>query len=105
MQDYYGEDTIIALSTPVGKGAIAVIRMSGSLSLDLISHTFSRPIGKDQHRLAVTGEFYTDEPQRIIDECVVVYFRAPNSYTGEDVIEISCHEDVRRFSHTSRNLR
>jgi tRNA modification GTPase len=91
MKDYFGEDTIVALSTPPGRGAIAVIRMSGSEGLSLIKPCFSLPIDRDSHRQVIIGEFLGRENKQLIDECVVTFFLAPHSYTGEDVVEISCH--------------
>lgn len=91
MKRFDSEDTIIALSTPPGKGAIAVVRMSGGDSLTLLNRLFSKKIKGKDHRRAVTGEIWTADRGRMLDECVVSYFRNPQSYTGEDLIEISCH--------------
>jgi len=84
------EDTIVALATPPGIGAIGVIRVSGRISFDIVNQLF---IGKDlltqpTHTLHV-GVFQEGEEQ--LDEVVISLFRGPRSYTGEDVIEISCH--------------
>ena len=91
MQDLLGEDTIVALSTPIGRGAIALIRMSGKRCLELINRSFSKTIDASHHRMAVSGEVLAGSDNQVIDECVVTYFQSPNSYTGEDVLEISCH--------------
>jgi tRNA modification GTPase len=91
MKRFDSEDTIIALSTPPGRGAIAVVRMSGSDSLTLLNQLFSRKIEEKDHRRAVTGEIWTADRGQILDECVVTYFRGPQSYTGQNLIEISCH--------------
>lgn len=83
-------DTIVALSTPPGIGAIAVIRMSGSDSMDIISKLF--PSTNLQIVPANTLHFGIFENEgEPIDEVVVGVFRAPRSYTGEDILEISCH--------------
>src|ERR1700754_38316 len=84
------EDTIVALATPPGIGAIGVIRVSGKLSFDIVNQLF---IGKDlreqpSHALHV-GVLKEGDEQ--LDEVVISLFRGPRSYTGEDVIEISCH--------------
>ena len=84
------EDTIVALATPPGIGAIGVIRVSGRISFDIVNQLF---IGKDltaqpSHTLHV-GVLKEGEEQ--LDEVVISLFRGPRSYTGEDVIEISCH--------------
>jgi tRNA modification GTPase len=87
------QDTIIALATPTGVGAIGVIRLSGDRSIPIASSIFRGRSGKkldeqDSH----TVHFGTiDDGDRIIDEVLVTLFRNPNSYTGEDVVEISCH--------------
>lgn len=84
------EDTIVALATPPGVGAIGVLRVSGRASFDIVNQLFT---GKDlreqaSHTLHV-GVMKEGEEQ--LDEVVVSLFRGPRSYTGEDVIEISCH--------------
>jgi tRNA modification GTPase len=65
--------------------------LSGEKGLGLINQCFSKPINRDNHRQAVTGEFFGREDKQLIDECVVTFFQSPHSYTGEDVVEISCH--------------
>jgi tRNA modification GTPase len=84
-------ETIVALSTPPGRGAIAVVRVSGEDTLPIINQLFSHQLGPDNHRQLLPGNIHTRDDCRIIDECVVSYFRGPHSYTGEDVAEISCH--------------
>ncbi|HET8964154.1 MAG TPA: tRNA uridine-5-carboxymethylaminomethyl(34) synthesis GTPase MnmE [Chitinophagales bacterium] len=84
------EDTIAALSTAPGVGAIAVIRLSGSNALHITNTIFSgTDITKaDSHTLHF-GSIKSGEEK--IDEVVVGIFKSPKSYTGEDVVEISCH--------------
>ncbi len=84
-------DTIVALSTPPGRGAIAVVRVSGGETLSIINQLFSHTLGPDHHRRVQPGSIYGRTDRRVIDECVVAYYRGPHSYTGEDVVEISCH--------------
>ncbi len=91
MKRFDSEDTIVALSTPYGKGAIAVVRMSGSQSLSLVNRLFSRQLKKQDHRRAVPGEIWTANRRQMLDECVTTFFQGPQSYTGEDLVEISCH--------------
>ena len=91
MKRFDSEDTIIALSTPLGKGAIAVVRMSGARSLTFLNQLFSKQIEEKEDRKAVHGEIWTADRRRMIDECVVICFHSPHSYTGEDLVEISCH--------------
>ena len=86
-------DTIAAVSTPRGKGGIAVIRISGKDALCIASSVFVKKDGAAfssfPERRAVYGNIsYKNKP---IDDGILVYYPAPNSITGEDVIEISCH--------------
>jgi len=85
------DDTIVALSTATGKGAISVIRLSGNSCLSIINNIFSRKIKKMDHHKIFPGEIFSSTDKQLVDQVVVSYFRAPQSYTGEDVIEISCH--------------
>ena len=90
----YSRDTIVAIATPAGSGAISVIRLSGSESLSLCMQHF-KPTNKklsianiESHKLYL-GYFVEDK--NIIDEVLISYFKSPASYTSEDVVEISCH--------------
>ncbi len=91
MKFWEEEDTIIALSTPVGRGALAVVRLSGSGCLTMVNSIFSSKLKESDHRRAVIGEIISHTTKSLIDQCVVTYFRSPHSYTGEDMVEISCH--------------
>lgn len=85
------KDTIVALATPTGVGAIGVIRLSGSESIALCNRFFR---GKDlATQPSHTIHFGTMRNERgeVLDEVLVSVFKNPTSYTGEDVIEISCH--------------
>ena len=83
-------DVIIALATPPGIGAIGVIRLSGLGSIDLISELFpSKDLTKERGNTLHVGVLR--DGTQALDEVVISLFRAPRSYTGEDVIEISCH--------------
>lgn len=85
---------ICAISTPQGNGAIAVIRLSGNEALALCDKVFKSPNEnkKLSNQLANTVHFGTIvDNDSIIDEVVVALFKGPHSYTGEDVVEISCH--------------
>ena len=93
MSLYSVQDTIVALSTPPGEGAIGVIRLSGPDAISIAAAIFK---GKDlQTQPANTLHFGRIVGQNtVIDEVVVGLFRAPHSYTGQDVAEISCHGSV-----------
>src|SRR6201982_836966 len=85
-------DTIPAISTPPGEGAIALVRISGANAIE-IADKVSRgkePPSKFASHLQHVGEIFSAENQ-LIDEVVVSLHRAPASYTGEDLVEISCH--------------
>lgn len=85
------EDTIIALATPQGIGAIAVIRLSGPKALDVSNSFFpSKDLSKQNSHTIHYGTL-RDENGNILDEVLFSIFLGPNSYTGEDVLEISCH--------------
>jgi tRNA modification GTPase len=95
MSSEYSTDTITALSTPMGSGALSVIRISGSGAFAAVLPHFRSSKGEiptlerfRKHK-RLTG-LISDE-ERIIDEVVLSLFFAPHSYTGEDVVEISCH--------------
>jgi tRNA modification GTPase len=90
---YQPNDTIVALATPAGNGAIAVIRVSGSKSLTIVDDCFS-PKGKTKISEAKTHTLVfgdIKDGDEIVDEVLVSIFKNPRSYTGEDSIEISCH--------------
>ena len=84
------EDTIVALATPPGIGAIGIIRLSGNKSFHIVNTLFSSKdlSNRPSHTIHV-GVIREDE--NAIDEVVVSLFKGPKSYTGEDVVEISCH--------------
>jgi len=91
-------DTIAALSTPHGSGAIAVIRLSGSNSIAILEKIFkNRDLTpkKVAHAPSHTVHFgLIAENDVVVDEVLVTVFKAPNTYTGEEIIEISCHGSV-----------
>ena len=83
-------DTIAAIATPVGTGGVGVIRISGEKSFDIVSKIFDgtlRGSGKISHGWIVDNGVK-------IDEVIILQFKNPNSYTGEDVVEIQCHGGV-----------
>ncbi|POY36261.1 tRNA uridine-5-carboxymethylaminomethyl(34) synthesis GTPase MnmE [Solitalea longa] len=86
----YAEDTIVALATPAGTGAIAVIRLSGPEAIKICNKVF---FGKDLEKQAShTVHFGTiRENDVIIDEVLATVFIAPSSYTRENSVEVSCH--------------
>ena len=89
----YQNDTIIALATPSGAGAIAVIRLSGSKAIAMVDASFKsistkKLVSQKTHTIHLG---HVVEDSRVLDEVLVSVFKNPKSYTGEDVVEISCH--------------
>ncbi|MFT5763389.1 MAG: tRNA modification GTPase, partial [Saprospiraceae bacterium] len=84
-------DTIVALATPAGVGAIGVIRLSGPDAIQIVSRLFSGKnlLEQDSHTIHL-GTIKNDEG-KIIDEVLASLFVAPKSYTKENVVEVSCH--------------
>lgn len=82
--------TIVAISTPLGKGAISIVRMSGSRSLEIATKVFSCK-EKIEPRKMMLGKFNLGQ---VYEHCLMVYFKAPNSFTGEDIVEFQIHGGV-----------
>ncbi|CAN5191487.1 tRNA uridine-5-carboxymethylaminomethyl(34) synthesis GTPase MnmE [soil metagenome] len=87
-------DTIAAISTPPGEGAIALVRISGPTAIGVAGQVFrgKQPPSAFESRLQHYGEIVAGE--QLIDQVLLTVHRAPHSYTGEDVVEISCHGGV-----------
>jgi len=87
----YKGDTISAISTPVGIGGISVLRVSGENSIPVVEAIFhsKKKLSIVESHKATFGRIYDNN--QLIDEVLVTVFHAPRSYTGEDVVEISCH--------------
>ncbi len=93
-------DTIYALSSPPGKSAIAIIRVSGKDSLKALKKISSvKKIKKNQ-----TNLLFLKEKKNYIDQVVAIYYKAPNSFTGEDVVEINCHGGIAVISKISKTF-
>jgi tRNA modification GTPase len=84
------EDTIVALATPPGIGALGVIRLSGNAAITIANALFtSKDLSRQPSHTLHVG--FLKQDTRVIDEVVVSLYKAPRSYTGEDVVEMSCH--------------
>jgi tRNA modification GTPase len=85
--------TIIALATPAGVGAIAVIRLSGEDSIDIVSRFFKSVRGKElkDQKTHTLHLGHIMDGDKMVDQVLVSIFKNPHSYTGENVVEISCH--------------
>src|SRR5215470_7778899 len=86
------DETIVAISTPLGHSGLGVIRISGNASLGLAKRFFRSHAQNSElkPRTAALG-MWRDQHGDPIDEVVITFFEGPRSYTGEDVIEISAH--------------
>ena len=89
------EATIAAIATAPGAGGIAVVRLSGAESYQVAARVFcpanaAKKVEQAKGYTAMYGAFR--EGNETFDEGVALFFRAPHSYTGEDVVELSCHE-------------
>ena len=84
------DDTIVALATPPGVGALAIIRLSGPASFEIIDKLFpSKKLSAQRTHTLHHGLLQHDDV--VLDDVVVSLFKGPKSFTGEDVVEISCH--------------
>ncbi len=91
----FQNETIAAISTPAGSGGIAVVRVSGSNAIAIVDKVFrgnvKLPEAESHKALLGKIEQPLEKDSGFLDEALVTVFRAPNSYTAEDVVEISCH--------------
>jgi tRNA modification GTPase len=87
------QETIVALATPSGAGAIAIIRLSGNEAITIASSVFQSVSDKDitTQKTHTIHLGYIVDNGKIYDQILLSIFKNPNSYTGEDVVEISCH--------------
>jgi tRNA modification GTPase len=93
-------DTIVAISTPPGRGGIGIVRLSG-----FSARTIAEPLLKLRHPLAPAQARFAeviDNTGEILDEAVVTFFAAPNSYTSEDIVEIAAHGSPVLLDHLLR---
>ncbi len=84
-------DTIVALATTLGRSGIGVIRLSGPGSLEIVKDLVGAESFAPEPRKVSLQKIYDPETKELIDESLITYFKAPQSFTGEDVVEISCH--------------
>jgi len=83
-------DTIVAAATPPGNGGLSVIRVSGPHSIRSTSFISKRHVSFFKERMATLCSVFNNDGV-FVDKCVITYFKSPSSYTGEDVVEVSCH--------------
>jgi tRNA modification GTPase len=107
-EDIESEDTIVAISTPPGRGGIGIVRLSGPAA-----RSIAEPLLKLRHPLAPaharfaeiidnTGETSLTVPSPVLDEAVVTWFQKPHSYTSEDIVEIAAHGSPVLLDHLLR---
>lgn len=91
------EDTVAAVSTPRGKGGVALLRVSGSEAIAVASAVFlpknGKPLSEAESRRALYGQIRSADGE-VIDDGLATVFRAPASFTGEDTVEICCHGGI-----------
>ena len=86
-----GNDTICAVSTPPGRGGIAVIRVSGAQAMEIVQRCWQgKPLADMATHTVHLGHLISTDGD-ILDQAVLTVYRAPNSFTGEDVVELACH--------------
>lgn len=85
------EDTIVAIATPPGRGGIGVLRLSGERAIEIASQMVRPAKVPPEVQRSTLGKFLDPQNGRVLDEVVLTFYRKPHSYTGEDVVEISCH--------------
>ena len=96
---FQDKDTIAAIATPAGEGGIAIIRVSGPDAIEIVSKHFKgkKKLTEVKSWYSVSGKYYFREmnhqpvSENFYDEVIITIFRAPYSYTTEDVLEINCH--------------
>lgn len=85
-------DTIVAIATPHGLGGISVIRVSGKQAFEICSKIMNPPIKKQtKTRYTYLKKIIEPDTKKVIDKSIVTIYKNPHSYTGENVVEISCH--------------
>lgn len=90
------QDTIAAISTPIGEGGIGIVRLSGSDACSIVTRFFHRELA---NRCLVYGHIIDPETNEMVDEVLVCYMAAPHTYTREDVVEINCHGGPMPLQH------
>ena len=85
------DKTIYALSTIFGKSGIAVIRISGRKAFSVIEKMTNRGTSDIKYRQMYFTPIFDPVSRETLDNCLVVCFKSPNSFTGEDTVEINCH--------------
>lgn len=100
----YPQDTIAAISTPLGEGGIGIVRLSGDKAIEIASRAFESPkeakLSRQKTWTTNYGFVVWPKTTRRIDEALFTVMRAPATYTREDVVEINCHSGIRALCET-----
>jgi tRNA modification GTPase len=91
VEHFVPEDTVVAISTPPGEGGIALVRVSGELSFSVVSSVFRSGVNAEDLPLRQAIHGWILDDSECLDEVMVVCYKKPHSYTGENVAEITCH--------------
>ncbi len=97
MNIYTQNDTIAAVATPVGTGGIGIVRLSGSESFNVMEKIFSSSLHEKKLPVFKANRIYygwIHEDLKPVDEVILLCFHSPNSFTGEDILEIQCHGGI-----------
>lgn len=91
-------DTIAAISTPMGEGAIAIVRLSGDDAVHIANKIFKSPNGKqlkeEKSHTIHYGHLIEPKTEEVVEEVMLSLMRAPKTFTREDVVEINCHGGI-----------
>jgi tRNA modification GTPase len=85
------QDTIAAISTPIGEGGIGIVRLSGQDACSIAARLFDKRLSD---RRLIYGHIIDPELSEVVDEVLVAYMAAPRTYTREDIVEINCHGGI-----------
>ena len=85
------KDTIVALSTPPGRSGIGVIRLSGEHALAYTRNLLRDALFSPEPNRAALRKIFDPQSHELLDQALITYFKAPHSFTGEEIIELSCH--------------
>ncbi|MBB5327212.1 tRNA uridine-5-carboxymethylaminomethyl(34) synthesis GTPase MnmE [Tunturiibacter gelidoferens] len=98
------EDTIVAISTPPGRGGIGIVRLSGPTARAIAEPLLKlrHPLAPAQARFAEILDSTGENPTQVLDEAVVTYYQSPHSYTSEDIVEIAAHGSPVLLDHLLR---
>ena len=91
----YERDTITAISTALGEGAIGIVRLSGNQAIDMVNQIFQGgDLSQKASHTIHYGHIIDPQSQQVVDEVMVTLMKAPRTYTWEDVVEINCHGGI-----------